>query len=364
MRYLLMAAGAIVLLLVLFVLKTLWAAGEFKQLSPHSTGRYHAVSSVAGAEDITVDPETGIAFISCNDRRAAMRGEAKQGAIFAYDLQSSQPVLVSLTDPVPFKFHPHGISFYRAPSGRKMLFVVNMGHDAHFHDSSQPGRVEIFEYADRRLIHRQTVEDSKLHSPNDILAVGEKQFYVTNDHGATSRLKKMAEDYLQLSWSHVLFYDGSGFSRVADDLAYANGIAAALDGRTVYVASTTRGYLRVFSRDPSTGALRRQQDIQLGTGLDNIEVDETGALWIGCHPKLLRFVSHSKDPAKRSPSQVLRVRIGKDRDPDVAEIYLNDGAELSGSSVAMFYRNRLLIGSVYEHFLDGKLTEESPKEAP
>ncbi|MBI9087393.1 MAG: strictosidine synthase family protein [Desulfobacterales bacterium] len=357
-RYGLMLVGAVILLLALFIVKTLWVAGEFKDLIPHETGQYKSVSSLAGAEDITVDPSTGTAFISCNDRRAAMRGEKKQGAIYAYDLKAANPAPVSITESVRFRFHPHGISFFAAPNGKKMLFVVNMGHDAHFHDSSQNGTIEIFEYSGSRLIHRQTIADSKLHSPNDILGVGEKQFYVTNDHGATSRLGKMAEDYLQLSWAHVLYYDGSGFSKAAEDLSYANGIATSPDGSAVYVTSTVKGYLRIFSRDPSTGVLSRQEDIQLGTGLDNIEVDETGSLWIGCHPKLLTFVKHSKDPAVRSPSQVLRVRIGENKVHEIEEIYLNDGVALSGSSVAMRYRNRLLIGSVYEHFLDGVLPEK------
>ena len=354
-RYGLISAGVVVLLLVLFVVKTLWVAGEFKNLEFHETGQYRAVASLAGAEDITVDPATGMAFISCNDRRAAMAGKPEQGAIYAYDLRSEAPIPVSLTQDVAFKFHPHGISFYAAPDGKKFLFVVNMGHDAHFHDASKRGRIEIFEYADNRLVHKRTVADDSLHSPNDILGVGAGKFYVTNDHGATSRLGKLAEDYLQLPLAHVLYFNGSSFSKAADGLSYANGIAASPDGKTVYVASTVKGYLRVYSRNPATGELVQSQEIDLGTGLDNIEVDTAGDLWIGCHPKLLTFVKHSKDPAVASPSQVLRVRVGDGPPHDVTEIYLNDGAALSGSSVAMHYGNRLLIGSVYQHFLDGAL---------
>ena len=356
-RYGLISVGAVVVLLVLFVVKTLWVAGEFKDLKFHQTGQYRSVASMAGAEDITVDPATGVAFISCNDRRAAIAGKAEQGAIFAYDLRSEVPVPVSLTRGVDFKFHPHGISFFTAPDGRKFLFAVNMGHDAHFHDASKRGRIEIFEYVGNRLVHKKTVKDDSLYSPNDILGVGEEKFYITNDHGATSRLGKLAEDYLQLPLAHVLYYDGAAFSKVAGSLSYANGIAASPDGKTVYVASTVKGYLRVFSRDADTGALHRREDISLGTGLDNIEVDAAGDLWIGCHPKLLTFVKHSKDPAVPSPSQVLRVRLKADSAHEVEEVYLNDGTALSGSSVAMHHGNRLLIGSVYQHFLDGVLSQ-------
>ena len=35
-------------------------------------------------------------------------------------------------------------------------------------------------------------------------------------------------------------------------------------------------------------------------------------------------------------------------DYEVKEIFLNDGASLSGSSVASYYNNNLLIGAVFE----------------
>jgi len=63
-----------------------------------------------------------------------------------------------------------------------------------------------------------------MHSPNDILPVGPTSFYVTNDHGNSTVLGRMAEEYLQLARSYVLYYDGQNFRKVAEALAYANGI--------------------------------------------------------------------------------------------------------------------------------------------
>jgi arylesterase/paraoxonase len=91
-----------------------------------------------------------------------------------------------------------------------------------------------------------------------------------------------------------------------------------------------------------------RQRIDLGTGVDNIELDEDGHLWIGAHPKLLTFVKHAKDLGVLSPSQVLKVALGEDGRFRVDEIFLNDGEALSGSSVASVFQNTLLVGSVYD----------------
>ena len=86
--------------------------------------------------------------------------------------------------------------------------------------------------------------------------------------------------------------------------------------------------------------------------MDNIELDQKGNLWVGCHPKLLTFVNYSKNPEVLSPSQVINVKVNASGQYDVREIYLNDGRPLSGSSVAAVFGDKLLIGSVFdERFL-------------
>ncbi len=63
----------------------------------------------------------------------------------------------------------------------------------------------------------------------------------------------------------------------------------------------------------------------------------------------------AKDPSSRSPSQVLKLTMDSG-EPKTAEVYLNNGDPLSGSSVAARWRDRLLIGTVYDPaFLDCRL---------
>jgi len=342
----LIAVAAVVLLLTLFMLKTMRDAGQFKTIAAHCDCGCTPVAGLVGPEDIEVDPDLKIAFISCDDRRAVRRGENVQGAIYAYSLEKPQP-LINLTPNLPFDFHPHGISLYRTSDGSRRLFVVSHRTDGDY--------IEIFVLKGMRLHHLESVSGKLMTNPNDLVAVGPKEFYVTNMQGATSDFGRNLEKYLQLSWAYVLHYDGKGFRKAAEDLAYPNGIAVSRDGRTVYVASTLKRCIKVYDRDVASGALQYRDEIDLSSGVDNLDIDREGNIWVACHPKILTFVKHAGDPSVQSPSQVIKV-VPKEVGYDIQEIYLNSGEELSASSVAVLYKDRMLIGAVFgDKILDCKL---------
>jgi arylesterase/paraoxonase len=187
-----------------------------------------------------------------------------------------------------------------------------------------------------------------MYSPNDVVAVGPRSFYVTNDHGSRTKFSRTLEEYLRLARSHVLYFDGENFKRASGGLLYANGINKSPDGRTIYVAAVTAGKIHVYDRDTATGALAPRTQIELGTGVDNIEVDGAGNLWAAAHPKLLTFVKHSKDGSHPSPSQVLKITPTGEKDFQVTEIFLDDGKWLSGASVGAAFENTLLVGPVFD----------------
>ena len=323
----------------------LWSAGQFKALEPHYAGECTPISGVVGPEDITIHPETGVAYISASDWRAVTRGKPARGAIYAYDLNSLTPELILLTANAGDNFHPHGISLYTGPSGQDSLFVVNHEDNRH--------RIEIYDLRDGKLIHRKTIADSMLISPNDIVAVGPDQFYVSNDHRYTTGLMQVLENYLQLKLSNVVYYDGSRFLEVASGIGYANGINVSADGKILYLSAVTEGALHIYNRDIVSGQLIHREKLELGTGVDNIEIDAGGGLWIGAHPQLLTFIQHAQDPAKLSPSQILHLTPKAGGGYDTQEVYLNLGQEISASSVGAVYKNRMLVGAVFDpKFLD------------
>jgi arylesterase/paraoxonase len=341
LKILLIIALIIVIGIGGFALKTFRDAGEFKEIKPHFSGQCRPVKGVQSSEDITIHAKTGLAFISSDDRRPLFqKRQGAQGAIFGYDLASPEPRLVNLTQAFRQEFHPHGMGLWVGKDGGVSLFVVNHRKTGHF--------IEIFDYSEGKLVHRDSISDPLMHSPNDVIPVDRRRFYVTNDHGNTTQLGRTLEEYLQLARSNVLYYDGRGFRVAAAELAYANGINLSPDGRTLYVAATVGGRIYAYDRDVNSGVLTRRHAVDTNTGVDNIEVDEAGNLWIGCHPKLLTFVKYSKDPNRLSPSQVIKLTPKGPASFQVTEVYLNDGKPLSGSSVAAVYKDKLLIGSVFD----------------
>jgi arylesterase/paraoxonase len=169
--------------------------------------------------------------------------------------------------------------------------------------------IEIYDLRERHLHHRKTIADPMLISPNDIVAVGPEQFYATNDHRYAGGMGQVLENYLQLKLSNVVYYNGSSFGEAVSGIGYANGINVSADGKTLYLCATIEGVLHVYQRDVTSGKLKFHQKLKLGTGLDNLEIDSNGGLWIAAHPQLLTFVQHAQNSAKISPSQILQLAI-------------------------------------------------------
>ncbi len=327
------------ILLAFLVFRTLWQSGAFKSIEPHETSPLTVVKGMVGAEDITIDRSLRKALVSADDRRGHRAGEPVKGAIYLLDYLADPPVFTDLTAGFDQQdFHPHGISLYHETSdSTKWVFVVNHRDQGHF--------IEIFQFTDSSLIHRESISDPAICSPNDVAGVGKRQFYFTNDHDQDGGIDRW-KDYLLIGTGQAGFYDGEKVEIFDQDLGYANGIHLSMDGQVVYVACTTDKMVVAYDRKSH----QRLGQIDCQTGLDNIELDENGNLWIGCHPQMLAFASHAKKASSRSPSQVLKI------EPDltdfsqskIIEVYLNDGNPLSGSSVAAVDGDLLLLGTVFE----------------
>lgn len=333
-------------LLIIALLAILINAGVFKTITSVGDSQCQVIKGVVGAEDISFIPGSPLAFVSAYNRRIEVSNpnEKIQGGIYTYNIENQTLIKVS---PDLDDFKPHGISVYQAEDGSIRLFVIDHAH--------RQQQVHIFNYIDGILKLERTVQSNQFISPNDLVAVGPEQFYVSNDHGFVSGILRLLEDYLMLPLSNVVFFDGEQAQEVASNISYANGINVNADGDRLYLASVTSLTLYVYERDINTHQLTLIDKINTGTGIDNIEIDEQGDLWLGAHPQLLKFVSHAKDIKKRSPSEIIKVK-SSDDSYAIETIYRSAGDPISGSSVAAVKGNRMLIGSVFDPlFLDCEL---------
>jgi len=353
MRKLTLLIGVPVLAVTGYFLYLAGDAGEFRSVGDLHPGECRKITGVPGPEDITLHPDWEVALVSSFDRRAAMDGRIRPGGIFAWALNGSMDAPVNLTPDAGIDFRPHGISLFVGPDGRATLFVVNHPGESLSGAPPKTGSldpahtVEVFALNGMRLEHRETLAHESMISPNDIVAVGHRRFYFTNDHGSAPGWKRTLEDYLRLGWANAVYFDGDEFHEAADGLSYANGINLSPDGTRLYIAEVTHGRIREYARDIQTGALDERRRIDVGFGVDNIEIDpETGELMLGGHVKLLTFTRHAGDAEVLAPSQAARLQPGDS--PEIETVFLDEGELISGASVATARGGALLVGSVFE----------------
>ncbi|MCS6906105.1 MAG: SMP-30/gluconolactonase/LRE family protein [Bacteroidia bacterium] len=339
----LLAIGSLDLLQASPIRKKLVKRGKLTSIEIADT-----IFGVLGAGDITVDPRTGMAFIACDYRRKQEEDYVFPGAIYGLDLSSEKPYLRHLTPDLAFEFHPQGISFYSDPqTGQDRLFVINRKR-------KQP-TIEIFKWENKKLIHIETLAHPALVSPNDIQATGLRSFYFTNDHGSRTPLGIYLEDLLRIPRANVVYFDGKTFRAVAGKLLYANGIQLNFSNNQLYVSSTLRGRVYQYARDPITGALLLEKYYKVSKGIDNLELDSRGDLWVCANTNLVKYVRHAYVEEAKSPWKLYRIRLSMAREIDphkiVEEVYRSNGKEISAVSVAAFYKQHILLGSFYQDYI-------------
>lgn len=338
--------GILLLLVIAFVFYTLYTTGFFRDLDNQFSGKILKKVPIAGAEDMQIDDAQKFMIISSDDRAALRDGTPKQGGLFLLDLENPLAPPKELTSPQNFSktFYPHGISMIRLDSSTHKIYAINHVDGQH--------SIEVFHLLNGdSLVYIETLKDKAISSPNDIVALDADRFYFSNDHGYTSGAGKLAEDYLGLRVSNVQYFDGKNYREVADGIAYANGINAD-PARALLFLSSPRDFLVKVYKMEDNGDLTFIENIDCGTGVDNIEFGEDGKLWIGCHPNLILFGEYAKGKAEDSPSEIITIDYRSKGDYTLETIYLESGAQMSGATVAPTYGNLIFVGNVMdEHFL-------------
>ncbi|MCP4172241.1 MAG: hypothetical protein GY758_15865, partial [Fuerstiella sp.] len=223
------------------------------------------------------------------------------------------------------ELRPHGISLFIDASGQRHLFVINHPEDR----ASGKERIELYrESAPGSYSHQETFESPLITRANDMVAVGQRQFYVAQDVDRTS-----GETLTQL-----VYFDGENYRSVADDIQSGGGINVSADNATLYIAETGGQQIRAARRSKD-GSVETVQSIALGTSPDNIDVAADGSLWVGAHSNVVALAMHFIMGAN-SPSQILRVDLSGE-EPEIEEIYLNAGEQISAGSGGTTLGNKL-----------------------
>lgn len=328
----------VILLTILAVVALLFTlrvhlAGEFRDIkTKHGVyERCHKLGlEIRGAEDIALSRRINTLFVSAMDRRTANA----VGGLYTMDpvsLRIQKMKLDGFNFPM---FHPHGISVLENEAGVH-LFVINHA-ERHF--------VDVFKYIDvstLRFVKRYSFD--LFISPNDLVAVSESEFYVTNDHGSSSMLGKTLEDLFLIKAASVVHVKDDVAKIVLDGLAYANGIDVSRpDASLLYLAETTGEAVKVYDR----ASLRLLSNTDVESGADNFFIDGSD-IYVASHPKSFSFVLLALGQFEYSPTQIQRVY--KDGNAYKWEnIFVDVGNVVSDASIAVITNNRLFIGSVFD----------------
>ena len=337
---------------------------------------------VVSIEDMVIDRPAGIAYLSAYDRwaladdLAAGRRDLTQGGIYALSLTeaawrdggTATARDVTAAFRAEHDFHPHGISLHAGPDGGRTLAVVN--HIIAYRDGRRQRReaIEVFDVAGDGLRHRRTIEHPLMCHPNDVFAIGEDRFLVTNDRGSCSALGNLMEDVFNLHRSYVLYFDGETVTKVATGIGFANGITvgppggAGLSpgqGNAVYVAATRESAIRVYAMDAllADGPPPEAPDrlIRLPAGPDNLTVTPDGTLLIAAHPNLFRLALNlwHWTGIRTAPSRLFALPTSEPAAAadTVRLLYADDGSQFSAATTAATFRGMLLAGSVTDRHL-------------
>ncbi|KAI0228701.1 Serum paraoxonase/arylesterase 1 [Lamellibrachia satsuma] len=298
-----------------------------------------------GSEDIQVLPN-GLAFIT-SGFDAQSRGE-----ILLFDFKKPRHgahALDIVGDLDRSTFSPLGISIWKDCNSSKTLRDLHICCQRSFVDGKDT--VEKFRYDEKRrqLCHIRTYSDPTITHPNDIVATGEDSFYFTNYY----KCDFIVEFTRGLSLGNVGFYDGTRGHILLAGISSPNSINTSPDGKYVYMSELGGKRLSVYIRE-SDNSLTLTQVVPLGIIVGNINVDMvSGHLWVTVHRDAKAFVSHMQPPhTVRSSSEVLRMTLSENsKVTDIAQVYYNDGRQISMASSAVHYRRYMLVGSVFTKLL-------------
>jgi arylesterase / paraoxonase len=323
---LVIALACILLVALALGLELLRFGGTFTPAQSRFSGTCRAVPLAGAVEDIQIDAQRGVAYLSFLDRD----GAAANGTVMLMDLNLAEPAVRAAMRFDPANFRPQGLSLLRREGEPARLFVIS-------HPAGGTPVVEIAEQsADGGFVPVATIRDPAFSSPNAIAAAGAGEFYLVNDGPY--------DPWLRTGEATLVYHDGKAARVLIDDLAYPAGIALGVDGTRLYVAEALAKALRVYRRG-GDGSLVLEQTVALDSAPGNLNFDQHGLLWMAAHPKLLRLRAHAHDASRRAPTQVLRY---DPRSSRVEERYVDDGSQLSAGTVAAPWRDRFLIGALQD----------------
>lgn len=299
--------------------------------------------AVRGAEDLALDPQRGLVYISAYDRRSVERAVRRgasilpEGGVYAVSLSTllasagaapASPILRN--SDIAGGLRPHGLSFN---SEIDEIAFINRSYQR------MNGRWEMTPRVERIGADGEVIVSGEQRAPcaaNDL--VNESfQTLISFDHERCD-WRAGLEDALGLRRSGVVADNGD---RLFDQALYANGVLRLEDGRIALAATREKALLLLDDRGDG---LRVSARISLPGGPDNLSLTGDGSVIAAVHPSLLTIGLSRRLGIGVAPSRIVKI------DPQSGDVDIlfedPEGALFSAATVAALWRDALIAGSV------------------
>ncbi|KAF8664369.1 hypothetical protein AX16_000741 [Volvariella volvacea WC 439] len=240
----------------------------------------------------------------------------------------------------------HGMDVVQSSTDPQKLFVYLINHrvpiDQDPHLVGADSVIEIFEaqVGSQTLSHLRTIEDPAIITPNDVVGSPDGQsFYFTNDHGSKISFARSLVEIFKPASTIGFCRVNSGCKIVATGMLSNNGIVrgAGAHNNSIYVANSFVAQLNVFERDNDDGLILTDV-IETDRGMDNLSVDENGAIWALGFPRLLDIFRHISNSSSLVATSALRISANTGHSAYFGEKYVvdkvfeDDGTIVSGGT--------------------------------
>jgi len=334
----------IIALILAFSLLMAWRLGVFVTINEKKPETCKPIYLAGSAEDIEIDYKNGIAYLSMLDRTGLIQGKDVQGSIGKIDLKNMPWVIENAFSGNGLEnFRPHGLSLFGNT-------VAAINHPKNRGDALES--IEIFSIEESgKLIHQKSIASELIDSPNDVVLIDEKKFYVGNDKDLSLSSLEKIQEQMGRPYSSIAYYDGNQVSIAIDNLSSVSGIDA-IDNQYILASETNAKRLAILKRDFESGRLQKVNTFSLNGSPDNISTNGNSVI-VAQIPSVFALIQHfiaiQKGEYIPSPSKIERLTWSKnknDLEEETEILFLSKGVDLSTASVGAIWEDRLLIGSI------------------
>ncbi|XP_052058256.1 serum paraoxonase/arylesterase 1-like isoform X8 [Mytilus californianus] len=339
------------IIIIQFIVKTLHSMEFLKYVYNHTPGPCRIVPGQGiGYEDMETLPNgltlitSGIVMPTASPKvHAYHKKHNRRGRIYLFDFNQPDKGIEELTivgDQFnQSDFGPHGISLWKDNKGKVTVMVVN-------HDSTGDTLEKfVFMAKDKQLKHVHTYRDPSIHFVNDVAMDSENSFYFTNYAYYKSGFLHLLETIIPLAYGNLMYYDGKAYHKQYDGFITTNGLMLSRDQKYLYMAEPVTKKFYTFTRQKN-GTVKRYQEFNVKTAIDNPTLDKDGNVLLGAHPIVWQILAHLDDPENPAPSQVIKLHMKDGMVTKMTEVFSDDGHTLYRSSVASLYKDAMLVGTV------------------